>query len=170
MTRTPTPPLLGILVLAAIWGTSFMFIKIMLVAMCPIAIAWLRLVGGAVFVLGIAAVRGARLPTSRRYWLDATVVALLASAAPRPLIPWGERAISSQLAGLLSGSMPLWTALLAAAFLPAERLDGSRVLGLALGFVGVLVVIGPDVLASPWSSRPSATPPTRSGSADACSA
>jgi drug/metabolite transporter (DMT)-like permease len=146
VTRIPTPQLAGIVVLAAIWGASFMFIKVMLEAMGPVAVAWVRLLGGAWFVLGVAAFRGARWPRSRRYWLDASVVAVLASAVPLVLIPWGERSISSQLAGLLNGSMPLWTALLAAAFLPAERLDGSRVLGLALGFAGVLVVIGPDVL------------------------
>jgi len=146
MNRIPTPQLAGIVVLAAIWGASFMFIKVMLEAMGPVAIAWLRLVGGAAFVLALAAFRGARLPISRRYWLDATVVAVVASAVPLVLIPWGEQAISSQLAGLLNGTMPLWTALLAVAFLPAERFDASRALGLLLGFAGVLVVIGPDVL------------------------
>ncbi len=146
MTRIPTPQLLGIVTLAAIWGASFMFIKVMLAEMGPVAIAWLRLLGGAVLVLALAFARGARWPASRGYWLDTVVVAVLASAVPLVLIPWGERSISSQLAGLLNGAMPLWTALLATAFLPAERMDGSRVLGLGLGFAGVLVVIGPDVL------------------------
>lgn len=146
MNRIPTPQLVGLVVLAAIWGASFVFIKVMLAEMGPVAVAWTRLLGGAAFVLGVAAIRGVRWPRTRRYWLDASVVAVLASAVPLVLIPWGERAISSQLAGVLNGTMPLWTALLAAAFLPAERLDAGRAGGLALGFLGVLVVIGPDVL------------------------
>lgn len=146
MTRIPTAQIAGIVLLAAIWGASFMLIKVMLTEMGPVAVAWVRLSGGAAFVLVLAFARGARWSAAPRYWLDATVVAVLASAVPLVLIPWGERSISSQLAGLLNGAMPLWTALLATAFLPTERLDGSRALGLGLGFAGVLVVIGPDML------------------------
>ena len=146
MTRIPTPQVVGIVVLAAIWGASFMFIKVMLAEMGPVAVAWVRLLGGAVFVLVLAFARGAGLPGSARYWLDTTVVAVLASAVPLVLIPWGERSISSQLAGLLNGAMPLWTALLAVAFLPSERIGGTGALGLVLGFAGVVLVIGPDVV------------------------
>lgn len=146
MTRIPRAQRVGIVVLAAIWGASFMFIKVMLAEMGPVAIAWVRLLGGGALVLVLALGRGARWPRSSRYWLDVAVAAVLASAVPLVLIPWGERAISSQLAGLLNGAMPLWTALLAAVFLPTERLGGSRALGLALGFAGVVAVIGPDVL------------------------
>lgn len=63
--RIPSPQLLGIVGLAAIWGASFMFIKVMLEEMGPVAIGWLRLAGGAPLILGIAVVRDARLPTAR---------------------------------------------------------------------------------------------------------
>ncbi len=143
--RIPPPQLVAIAVLAAIWGGSFMAIKVMLEEMGPVAIAWVRLGGGAALILAVVAVQRTHIPRDGRYWTDVAVVAVLAAAIPLVLIPWGERAISSQLAGLLNGTTPLWVALLAHAALPAERLDRRATLGLAIGFVGVLAVIGPDV-------------------------
>ena len=144
--RIPTPQLIGLVALAAIWGASFMFIKVMLEEMGPVAIAWVRLGGGAALVLAVAAWRRRRLPRSARHWRDVCVVALLSSAIPLVLIPWGEQEISSQLAGILNGAMPLWVALFAHAFLASERLHRMETLGLAIGFAGTAVVIGPDVL------------------------
>ena len=144
--RIPTPQLIGLVALAAIWGASFMFIKVMLEEMGPVAIAWVRLGGGAALVLAVAAWRRRRLPRSARHWRDVCVVALLSSAIPLVLIPWGEQEISSQLAGILNGAMPLWVALFAHAFLASERLHRMATLGLAIGFAGTAVVIGPDVL------------------------
>ena len=144
--RIPTPQLAGIVVLASIWGASFMFIKVMLDELGPVAIAWLRLGGGALLILAVVAAQRTHVPRNARYWRDVTTVALVAAAMPLVLIPWGERSISSQLAGLLNGTTPLWVAALANAALPAERLDRRATFGLALGFAGVLAVIGPDVL------------------------
>ena len=144
--RIPTPQLIGLVALAAIWGASFMLIKVMLEEMGPVAVAWVRLGGGAALVLAVAAWRRPGLPRSARHWFDVCVVALLASAIPLVLIPWGEQEISSQLAGILNGAMPLWVALFAHAFLASERLHRTATLGLVLGFAGTAVVIGPDVL------------------------
>lgn len=136
----------ALVALAAIWGASFMFIEVMLEAMGPIAIAWLRLGGGAALVLVIATARGARWPRSRRYWLDAAVLGLLASAVPLTLIPWGQREVSSQLAGVLNSATPLWTALLASLFLADEHITGRRGVGLVLGFAGAVAVVGGSTL------------------------
>jgi len=143
--RIPPPQLVGIVALAVIWGGSFMAIKVMLDQLGPVAIAWLRLGGGALLILGVVAAQRTHVPSTARYWANVTVVAVLAAAVPLVLIPWGERSISSQLAGLLNGTTPLWVALLAHGALPAERLDRRAALGLAIGFLGVLAVIGPDV-------------------------
>ncbi len=144
--RIPTPQLIGLVALAAIWGASFMFIKVMLEEMGPVAVAWVRLGGGSALVLAVAAWRRPGLPRSARHWRDVCVVALLSSAIPLVLIPWGEQEISSQLAGILNGAMPLWVALFAHAFLASERLHRTAMLGLVLGFAGTAVVIGPEVL------------------------
>ena len=141
----PTPQIAGIVALAAIWGGSFMAIKVMLDELGPVAIAWLRLGGGALLILAVVVVQRTRAPTDARHWADVTVVAVIGAAVPLVLIPWGERSISSQLAGVLNATTPLWVALLAHSALPAERLDRRATLGLALGFLGVLAVIGPNV-------------------------
>ena len=144
-----SPQLIGLIALATIWGASFMFIKVMLDDIGPIAVAWVRLGGGAALVLAVAAARGARearLPRGGRAWLDIALLALLSSAIPLVLIPWGEQEIDSSLAGVLNGAMPLFVAVLAHQFLAGERLNGPRSMGLALGFAGVVVVIGPDLL------------------------
>ena len=141
-----TPQLIGLMALASIWGASFMFIKVMLEEMGPLAVAWVRLGGGAALMLAVVAAKRTRLPRGARRWLDIAVVGLLGSALPYVLIPWGERRIDAGLAGVLNSAMPLFVAVLAHRVLIEERLDRMRLLGLGLGVVGVLVVIGPELV------------------------
>ncbi|MDP6606817.1 MAG: DMT family transporter [Dehalococcoidia bacterium] len=140
------PQLIGLIALAAIWGASFMFIKVMLDEMGPVAVGWVRLVGGASLLLAVVAARRTPFPRGGRRLWDFLVLGALASAVPFFLIPWGEQRIDSGLAAVLNASMPLFVAPLAHRFLVVERLIPRRALGLALGFVGVVVVIGPDLL------------------------
>jgi drug/metabolite transporter (DMT)-like permease len=136
---------IGLVVLSLIWGGSFVMIKIMLEQEGPIAVAWERLGGGAVLILIVAAVGGRRMPSLGRY-PDIAVVAALASAAPYILIPWGEQQMASGLAAILNAATPFFAAIFAHRFLTAERLTRLRAAGLALGFAGVIVVIGPGLL------------------------
>lgn len=144
--RIPTPQLIGLVVLALIWGSSFMFIKVMLAEVSPVAVGWMRLGGGALLIAVVVAVRRTALPRDGRYWRSVLLVGALGSAIPFVLIPWAEQEISSQLAGILNGAMPLWAALLAHLALVEERIDRVGVFGLLLGFVGLAIVIGPGVL------------------------
>jgi drug/metabolite transporter (DMT)-like permease len=139
-----TPQLIGLIVLSLIWGASFMLIKVMLEEMGPIAVAWLRLGGGSIFVLVFAA-RQLRALSPRR-WGDLLVLGALSSAIPFMLIPWGEERIDSSLAAILNAAMPLFVVPLAHIVLVDERITRLRTIGVALGFVGVVVVIGPDLL------------------------
>lgn len=139
-----TPQLIGLLVLSLIWGASFMFIKVMLEEMGPVAVAWLRLGGGSVFVLLVAGRRLRSLGVRR--WGDLLVQGALSSAIPFMLIPWGEQRIDSSLAAILNAAMPLFVAPLAHIVLVDERMTRLRTAGIALGFAGVVVVIGPDLL------------------------
>ena len=144
--RIPTPQLIGLFVLASIWGASFMFIKLMLEEVSPIAVGWMRLGGGALLIMIVVAVRRTALPRDGHYWRSVLMVGALGSAVPFVLIPWAEQEISSQLAGILNGAMPLWAVLLAHLALVEERIDRYGVFGLLLGFVGLAIVIGPGVL------------------------
>ena len=138
--------LAALLLLALIWGSSFMLIKVMLEEMTPAAIGWSRLGGGAALILALSAARRPRLPRSFAHWRDVTAVALVSGALPLFLIPWGEQQIPSNLAAILNGAVPIWTVVLAVVFLPAEPMTPIRMAGVALGFVGLAVVIGPDAL------------------------
>jgi len=144
--RIPTPQLIGLLVLASIWGSSFMFIKLMLEEVSPIAVGWMRLGGGTLLILVVVAVRRTAIPRDGRYWRSVLLVGAMGSAIPFVLIPWAEQEISSQLAGILNGAMPLWAALFSHLLLVEERIDRIGLLGLLLGFVGLAIVIGPGVL------------------------
>lgn len=140
------PQVIALFALAAIWGASFMFIKVMLDEMGPVAVGWVRLAGGSALLLVIVAVRGTPFPRGWRRAGDFAVLGALSSAIPFFLIPWGEQRVDSGLAAVLNASMPLFVAPLAHRFLVTERLTRGRAVGLALGFAGVVVVIGPDLL------------------------
>lgn len=138
--------LLALAALSLIWGASFMFIKVMLDELSPVAIAWVRLAGGGLLVAGVLAALRRGLPRSRVYWRDVAVVGLFGSAIPMVLIPWGEREIPSNLAAVLNGAMPFGVAILSTIFLPAERLTRNKAVGVTIGFVGLAIIIGPDAL------------------------
>ncbi|MCK9487546.1 MAG: DMT family transporter [Dehalococcoidia bacterium] len=138
--------LLALAALSLIWGASFMFIKVMLDELTPIAIAWARLAGGGLLIGAVVASLRRGLPRSRVYWRDVAVVGLFGSAIPMVLIPWGEREIPSNLAAVLNGAMPFGVAILSTIFLPAERLTKGKAVGVTIGFVGLAVIIGPDAL------------------------
>jgi drug/metabolite transporter (DMT)-like permease len=94
-------------------------------------------------MLGVVAYRKEALPRQLTPWAHLTVMAIVSNIAPYFLFAWGEQHISSGLAGVLNATTPLFTLLLAIST-HTERLTVPRVIGLALGFLGVVV------LAAPW--------------------
>lgn len=133
-----------LLILGAIWGSSYMFIKIGLRDMSPGAIAWLRIALAAVVLVALAQMRGA-LSGFRGKALSLLVLGAVQTAGPFILIGAGEQEISSSLAGILVTSAPLFTAVLAIWIDHEERSTGMRLVGLVLGFLGVGVLLGLDV-------------------------
>lgn len=135
-------------ILALIWGSSFLLIELALDGMSPIQIVLGRLSAGALVLAGIVAVRGLSLPRSPAVWGHLAVMGLVANILPFFLFGWGQERITSGLAGVLNGSTPLFTLAFAIAALPEERLRPARAIGLLLGFVGVVLVVGP------WDQNP----------------
>jgi drug/metabolite transporter (DMT)-like permease len=134
-----------LLVLAAIWGSSFMFIKVAVRELEPIVLIAGRFVLGALTLGVITAVTASlrqALREIRGKALPLTILAVLNSVVPFWLLAWGETRIDSGLAGLLQASAPLFTALLAFFFVPHERLAGLRLAGVLIGFVGVALLVG----------------------------
>jgi drug/metabolite transporter (DMT)-like permease len=131
-----------LVLLAAIWGMSFLFIKVGDEALAPLQVAFGRLLFGTMALLLILAVRRIPLPSGRHVWFHLAVAAALLNALPFSLFAYGELHTTSVLAGICNAATPLFTAPIAVLMLPGERLSRDRVGGLLLGFVGVLVVLG----------------------------
>lgn len=135
-----------LIALAAIWGSSFMVIKIA-VDTVPAATTTLgRLVIAAFVLLMIARHAGQRLPRSPRVWGVVALAALFGNALPFTLIGWGEEKIDSGLAAILMGVMPLTTVLLAHLMTSDEKLNARKGAGVLLGLAGLIILIGPQKL------------------------
>lgn len=128
--------------LGAIWGCSFWWIKLGLRAMSPVDVAFARLLLGAMTLLLIAAITGTALPRPRRTWRHLFVLAALLNSAPFTLFSYGETRISAVLAGLINACTPLTTLIVALFILRQESFRPVVTAGLGIGLLGVLIVIG----------------------------
>lgn len=136
--------LLLLLTLAALWGSSYLFIKIALDDLSPAGVVFARTALGALVVLPVALRRDA-LRGIRPLLGLGVVLAVIQVAAPFLLISYGERHISSGLAGILVASAPIFTALLAPFVDTEERSTGTALLGIGVGIVGVALILGVDL-------------------------
>jgi drug/metabolite transporter (DMT)-like permease len=133
-----------LIVLGAIWGASYLFIKIGLRDLSPSMVAFVRIALAALVLLPVAAAQGALSGVrSRAGWL--ALVGAIQVAGPFVLIAAGEEEISSSLAGILVASAPLFTALLAIWVDHEERSQGLRLGGVLVGFGGVALLLGVDL-------------------------
>jgi drug/metabolite transporter (DMT)-like permease len=137
--------LLMLLGLSAIWGSSFMFIKVGVEELKPSTLVAGRLVLAALTLVVIVSARMS-LRTSvgqiRSHPWPFVFVALFNSVVPFWLLAWGETRIDSGLAALLQACAPLFTALLAFLFVRSERVSGDRLVGVLVGFGGVALLVG----------------------------
>ena len=127
-----------------LWGVPYLFIKVAVAEVPPVTVVFVRVALAAALLAPVAARRGA-LRGLRGRLLPLVVLSLTEITVPFLLISMGEQRITSSLAGLLIAAMPLFVALLALRFDAAERVSGSRLLGLLLGIGGVAVLLGVDL-------------------------
>ncbi|WP_283137050.1 DMT family transporter [Rhizohabitans arisaemae] len=131
------------MVLSAIWGSSFALIKIAVDAgVAPLWVALWRCLFGMLALCAICLACRLPFPRDRVTWGHALVVAALLNAVPFALLAHGETLVSSLTAGVLNATTPLATLIFAMALVPEEKPSARRFLGLAIGFAGVLVVLG----------------------------
>jgi len=131
------------LLLAAIWGASFLFIKVGVEDLAPLQVAFARCAIGAVVLAGWVAATGERPGRDPALLGHMAVAGLLFCAVPFSLFSWAETEVTSVVAGIWNATTPLLTLLAVLVLVPAERPTRDRVAGLALGFAGVVVVLGP---------------------------
>lgn len=129
---------------SVLWGVVYLLIKVAGEELSAPALTFARAVLAAAVLLPLAARRGVLGPLRRRLGAI-TVLALLDVAGPFVLVAVGERSVPSSLAGMLIATVPILVALLALRFDASERVDGTRVIGLLVGIVGVGLVLGVQV-------------------------
>ena len=130
------------ILLAAIWGSAFLLIKIGVRTISPWWVAAGRIVVGAAVLLVALGVTRARLPRGR-VWVHLAAMGLLWNSVPFVLFSWAETHITSVLAGLLNAATPLATVAALSMLVPEERPGRSRLIGVLIGFGGVVIVLGP---------------------------
>jgi drug/metabolite transporter (DMT)-like permease len=152
MTALPARPGLAnwlrVIALSVIWGASFMNVKIALTGFGPITVATLRILIAAAALTAIARIKSQPLPRDRRIWMHAIGFGFFSNVLPFSLLSFGQQHVASGFAGITMAAVPLFTLLLAARFVPGERLTLQKMAGLGLGIAGVVTLIGPHALFS----------------------
>lgn len=132
--------------LAALWGTSYLLIKLSIAEVPPVTLSAMRLTIGACALIAWCRIGKIALPRSCRYWKFAGLAALLGNVAPFTLIGWAEISIDSSTAAMLLTFAPLSAMLLAHFLTTDERLSSSQIIAAAIGTVGLVVLISPSAL------------------------
>jgi drug/metabolite transporter (DMT)-like permease len=135
-----------LILLGAVWGFSFLLIKLAVATIPPLTVAAGRICLGAALLLLVAIARDAPLRQLRASWLPLLAMGALGTVPPFFLIGWGETRIDSGLAAILMSATPLYTIILAHFLVAGEPLTVGKVAGVALGFAGMLVLVGPSAL------------------------
>ena len=141
--------------LAAIWGASFMGVAVALEGFGPLQVAAIRIVLAAAILLAYAIATGRGMPgdgTSNRIWLYIVGFAFFSNALPFALLGWGIQHVASGFAGVTMAVVPLLVLPLAHFLVPGERLSAIKVVGFVAGFIGTLILIGPEALTSTGGS------------------
>jgi drug/metabolite transporter (DMT)-like permease len=134
---------------SVLWGIPYFFIKVAIDDGVPPAfLAWIRVTIGAA-LLAVLCWRLGLFKQLRGHGRTLAFYAIVEIAIPFPLISFGEEHVSSSLAAILIATVPLLVALLAIRFDPSERATGSRLIGLLIGFGGVVLLVGLDVAGDP---------------------
>lgn len=139
--RVPWP--VKFLLLALIWGSSFLLMMIGLRALAPLQIAGLRILAGVTTLLVLLSVTRGTLPRGRAVWGHLMVTGFFLGTLPFSLFAASEERVSSALAGIGNATTPLATVLFSLLLLPAERLPGRKLAAVLAGFLGVLVILQP---------------------------
>lgn len=135
-----------LLLLAAVWGGSFFFAEIALREVLPLTITFHRVFWAVPILFLIVRMKGLVLPRSMRVWGAYLVMGALNNAIPFSLIFWGQTRIESGLASILNGTTAMFGAVVAGLLLVDEPLTAKKIIGAALGLIGVAFIMGPGVL------------------------
>jgi drug/metabolite transporter (DMT)-like permease len=133
------------LALGFMWGSSYLFIKLAVDSFGTFTLVALRLLIGAAFLWAVLRVSRTPLPGDRRAYGHLLAMSVINIAIPFGLITWAEQSVDSALAAILNSTVPLFVIVIAPLFLPDEPIRLNGVLGLAIGFIGVVLIVSPGL-------------------------
>jgi drug/metabolite transporter (DMT)-like permease len=134
-----------LLLLASLWGPSFLFIKVAVGEIPPLTLVTGRVGIAAILLYIVLRIQGRNLPKFGPIWQHFAVVGFFSNALPFTLFSWGEIHIDSALAAILNGTTPLFTIILAHLFIADDRMTPVKVMGTLLGFGGLALLIAPSL-------------------------
>lgn len=136
-----------LLLLSFLWGGSFFLVGVIVIELPPLTIVTLRVGIAAIVLWAVLLINGYEVPKSFKLWQAFLMLGLLNNVIPFSLIVWGQTHIGAGLAAIINASTPLFTVLIAGAFLADEQMTLQKVIGVLIGLLGVAVLIGADALA-----------------------
>jgi drug/metabolite transporter (DMT)-like permease len=135
-----------LLTLGVMWGTSYAFIKLGVETLPTFTLIASRLLIGLTFLATVVVVAREPLPRSPRTYLHLLVMAAVNIVIPFSLITWAEQSVASAIAAILNGAVPLLVIVLAALVFPDEPITLGRLVGVVVGYVGVVVLVAPGLV------------------------
>lgn len=138
--------LLLLLLLAALWGASYSFIRVGVETIPPITFIAARTLIAGVLLLSVMRMRGLRLPRDRGTWRKFLFQACLNSVVPFTLIAWAERTVDAGLATILNSTSPIFVFLMSALITRHEALSARKLFGVIAGIAGIGLIVGVEAL------------------------
>ena len=132
--------------LALLWGSSYLFIKVAVTEIPPLTVIAARVTIAALFLLAIMRWRNEHLPRERRTWRMLLVQAFLNSIGAWTILAWGQQYLDSGLASVLNSTAPIFVFFATLLITRHEAVNGLKLLGALLGLTGVILIVGVDVL------------------------
>jgi drug/metabolite transporter (DMT)-like permease len=133
------------ILLGTIWSSSFMWIKIAVQEVGPLTLVAFRVLFGLLFGVAVILIQRVQLPRSLKEWTPLLILGITNVAIPFFLISWGEQSIDSAVAAILDATVPLFTILIAHYLLHDDKMTVPKVLGLLMGFAGVVILMSKDI-------------------------
>ena len=134
--------------LSVLWGGSFFFAKIIVQEVPPFTLVFVRFAGAAGALRVYLAMRGMPVPRSASTWAAFAAMGALNNLIPVALIAWAQITIASGLASVLIATTPVFSILVARGVTADETMSANKLIGIALGIVGVAALVGLDALGS----------------------
>ena len=132
--------------LALLWGSSYLFLKVAVTEIPPITLIAMRVAGATAFLLVVMHVRNERLPRDAGTWRMLYLQAIFNSIGSWTVLAWGQQYVDASLASVLNSTSPIFVFLFTALVTRHEPLGGRRLFGALVGFAGVVLIVGLDAL------------------------